>query len=209
MKRIINFVLLPHILVCGIIVLLVYEVILQGPYISDNSFAIFVGILLMIFAHKISLWWNERINEQRTSLADHFKISIKSASLILYGLPARFTDIWAFRSCGLLLTVLGFYNIYTRYLNESLRQGLNNDAITGIIINIFMAFALIQMWLTRPYKKIIIRFGVSWVLVVISYILSIYVSPVFSLVCIIAFISCCVYLVKLFKAYLKFKKEQS
>ncbi len=213
MKRILSFFLLPHLLIWVMIVLLVYEVILQGPYISNNLFATFVGILLIIFAHKISPWWNERINEQRKTLSDHFKVSIKSARIILYGLPARFTNAWAFRIYGLLLTLLGFYHlythyIYTQYLKESLSQGSNNEITLGIMLNIMMVFFFIQLWLTRPYKKILIGFGISWALVVISYILSMYVSKGFSLVCLLAFIGCCVFLVKLIKAGRNFKNRQ-
>jgi hypothetical protein len=115
-------------------------------------------------------------------------------------LPARFTNVWAFRIYGLLLTLLGSYHLYTQYLIESSSQGLDNEITLGIMLNIMMAYFLIQLWLTRPYKKIIIGFGGSWTLMVISYILSMHVSKGFSFVCLLAFIGCCVFLVKLIKA---------
>jgi hypothetical protein len=202
--------LLPHLVVWGLLALFVYAVIFRGPSYIVNIIVIFVGIPLIIFAAKIAPWWNKRIDEQRKSLVDRLHISNRTARIILYGLPAKFTNAWAFRIYGFTLTILSVYHLYNQYLIGTFGQGMDNESATGIMLNILMAFFFVQLWLTRPFKKIIVGLGVSWFLMVISYILSMYADiEIFFLIGFIAFIGCLVYLVKVIKAERKFKRGLS
>jgi hypothetical protein len=202
MKRNLGSNLLPHLVVWGLCGLFVYTVILLGTSPIVNIIVICVGIPLIIFAPQIAIWWNKRIDEQRKSLIDHLNFSNRTARIILYGAPSRFTDVWAFRVYGLLLAIIGFYHLYNQY-----QMGIDREIVTGIGLNIIMAFFFVQWWLTRPYKKILVGFGVSWILGVISIIFAVYANiGIFFLVGFIAFIGYLIFTVKLIKADRAFKR---
>lgn len=209
MKRNLGSNLLPHLVIWCLCGLFVYTVILLGTSPIVNSIVICVGIPLIIFAPKIAIWWNKRIDEQRKSLIDRLNFSNRTARIILYGSPSRFTDAWAFRLYGLLLAILGFYHLYSQYQIGMSGQGIDNEIVTVIGLNIIMAFFFVQAWLTKPYKKILVGFGVSWILGVISIIFAVYANiGIFYFFGFIAFIGYLVFLVKWIKVERKFKSGQ-
>ena len=209
MKRIMNL-FVPHLVFWGLVTIILTSAFYRELPIAVNGIFLFLGICLIIFASKVALWWSERINEQRKSLANRFKISTNSARIILYGWWIRVPEVWVYRIFGFTISLLAAYHLYNHYSNSTYVQGLNNKSITGIIVNIFIIFFLIMWWLMAkgtPYRKTIVKMGVSWIIIVITYILSMSFHIAFSLITIVALLAWIYYIVKAWRAERRYKTQ--
>ncbi|UCH42317.1 MAG: hypothetical protein JSW16_05705 [Dehalococcoidales bacterium] len=199
---------LPHLLFLSIVAMYVCTIIFRGSSLAISSIVLFIAICLIIFASKIALWGNELINQQRMILADRFGADSILVSVMLCVWGTRFTNAWAFRTYGFALAILSAYHLYNQYLIATIGYVIDNKTATDIMLNILMLFFLIQLWLTRPYKKIIVGLSVSWLLLVITFVLSasfdlIALAPITFL----AFIACGFFIVRGILAERNFKKQ--
>lgn len=210
MRRKLNLIL-PHFVLWGIVALIILSTVYREPSAAISGIFLCIGIFFIIFASRIAFWWNESINEQRKSLASHFKIKNNSARMILYGWCTRFTESWAFRTYGFLVALLAAYHIYLQYSSAILGNGIDNKSINGIMINILIVFSLIRWWSIAkgtPYRRTIIKMGICWFIIVITYILSMSFNiKALALITIISFLAFIYYLIKAWNSERKYKKQ--
>lgn len=90
-------------------------------------------------------------------------------------------------------------------------QGLGNKGVTGIMVNFLMIFSIIGWWFMAkgtPYRRTIVKLGVCWLIVIITYVLSMpfdikAVMPI----TFIAFIAFIYYFVKAWRAERRYKAQ--